>query len=142
MSILYLIRHAEPVSFHNWDGDDSTRPLSANGKIQAFEQAKLVKADEITAIKSSPYQRSFETAQIIAEHCGSEVEIVASLSLANQFKAFAPAGNEVWVAHANNIPAAVYEAGVPCNACGHASAWKLVFENDKVTASDYFEPDG
>ncbi|MDC1142397.1 phosphoglycerate mutase family protein [Planctomycetota bacterium] len=141
MNLLYLIRHAEPVSFHEWDGGDETRPLSAKGEIQAFAQAKRAKAEGIQAVKSSPYQRAFETAKIIADHCGLEVEIVGDLSLMNQFKATPPMQNEVWVAHANNIPHAVFEAGAPCNACSHASAWRLEFdENNAVTSSSYIEP--
>ncbi|MCF6229069.1 MAG: hypothetical protein L3J82_10530, partial [Planctomycetes bacterium] len=76
----------------------------------------------------------------IADHCGLEVEIFSELSLTKQFKAEPPTGNEVWVAHANNIPEAVYETGVACNACGHASAWKLVFGDDgNITESEYFQ---
>ena len=140
MSILYLIRHAEPVSFRDWGGDDTTRPLSVRGEVQAFQQAQRVKVDGITAVKCSPYQRAYETARIIAEHCGLEVEVVSGLSLTKEFKAKSPQGNEVWVAHANNIPSAVYEAGVSCNACSHASAWRLMFDDDgKVVESEYLE---
>ncbi|MBM2826726.1 MAG: histidine phosphatase family protein, partial [Dehalococcoidia bacterium] len=78
---LWLVRHAEPDrSQADPDALSSDPPLSELGIYQAFRLAERVKNSEITAVYSSPYRRTMETANIIANSCGLPVTTLADVS--------------------------------------------------------------
>lgn len=70
MTIIYFVRHAEPVHTHT---DDATRPLSAQGKIDAGEITKFFVRVETDAFVSSPYRRSIDTVAGAAAKRGLEI---------------------------------------------------------------------
>ena len=66
---LYLLRHADALE----GGDDAARPLSALGKTQTREVARLLNRAgiEFDAAYSSPLVRARQTAEIVLETCGT-----------------------------------------------------------------------
>jgi phosphohistidine phosphatase len=74
---LYLVRHAHAGDPSRWSGDDSQRPLSAKGRMQADRLARHLAALQvpIDTIVSSPKVRARETAQPIADALGLQVRL-------------------------------------------------------------------
>ncbi len=58
MTIVYFVRHAEPL--HSWE-DDRTRPLTKEGKNDAQQLVNFFIDKKIDCFFSSPYKRSYET---------------------------------------------------------------------------------
>ena len=142
MPTLYLIRHAEPLPPYEWNGSNDTRPLTQTGQRQAGWMAEYLKDKGVTAIRTSPLERCAETARIIGESTGVEPEPDEQLHIWNHFRIGDVEGTQVWVAHSNNIPDAVYQKGVSCMSCAHASAWRLDLDEDgKVTGHEYIRPE-
>jgi len=77
---LLLIRHAEAGARRSWTGDDRTRPLSADGRVQAqllredFADAGLVR------LLSSPYTRCYQTLEPLSAAIGIEIEFHDALA--------------------------------------------------------------
>ena len=69
---LYLMRHAEPTPGHPMD---ATRQLTADGKKQAAQMAAFLVRDigRVDIVISSPFARTMETAEIMADALGSYV---------------------------------------------------------------------
>lgn len=75
---LYFVRHGLREDFENpawketcnnpWDP-----PLSANGRAQAADAGRFFAGKKIQTIFSSPFLRTLETAQAVAERCGAPV---------------------------------------------------------------------
>lgn len=142
MPTIFLIRHAEPVSPHEWGGGDDTRPLSDKGRRQAQWMADYLRDKGVTGIHTSPLARCVETAAIIGEATGIEPRPDRRLHIWEHFAVNDIDGTQIWVAHSNNIPDAVYSKGVSCMSCAHASAWRLdLDENGKVTNHEYIVPE-
>lgn len=139
--MLYLIRHAEPLPYHLWQGDDASRPLSERGKAQAVQIGAMLAHSGATILRCAPHRRCVETAELIGSAIGLSAHVDTRLHIAKSFDFAEADQGSIWVAHSNNIPGALARAGVVCDACGHASVWKVSFhENGGVTA-EYFEPD-
>lgn len=64
MTQLYFVRHAQP---DYRTGDNSTFPLSDEGRQDRLQAAKVLQAIRFDAAVSSPYRRSLETIQPIIE---------------------------------------------------------------------------
>lgn len=142
MASIYLIRHAEPVSPSRWDGSNDSRPLTDKGRRQAEWLADYLSGSGITAILTSPLARCVETAEVIGKAVGVKPEADERLHIWNHFEVGKIDGNQVWVAHSNNIPDAVYRKGVKCTSCAHASAWRLdLDEAGKVVGHEYIVPE-
>ncbi|MGC4119045.1 MAG: histidine phosphatase family protein [Myxococcales bacterium] len=81
---LYIVRHGIPVDTSDWDGDDSTRPLTDAGEVQAerfFEAlGKSRDIDALQRILTSPFARAQRTAEIAGEVLGVPVEPMAELA--------------------------------------------------------------
>ena len=58
---IFVVRHAKAGSRHNWDGDDTERPLSKGGRRQADALAERLAGEAISGLWSSPYVRCMET---------------------------------------------------------------------------------
>lgn len=69
---LYLMRHAEPTPGHPMD---ATRQLTDAGKKQAAQMAAFLVRDigRVDIVISSPFARTMETAEIMADALGSYV---------------------------------------------------------------------
>jgi phosphohistidine phosphatase len=68
---LYLVRHAEAVDGHLY-GDDTERPLTANGRAAARQVGEALAKNSVTldVIITSPLVRAVETAELIAVALG------------------------------------------------------------------------
>ncbi len=97
-----LVRHAEKA-------DDGTRnpPLNDDGKKRALSLASLLENQEITALYSTPYKRTRETLQPLAEKKGLETLEYEPRAgedwLARLYNDHAN-GTVVIVGHSNTIP--------------------------------------
>ena len=104
--------------------------------------AKHLQGKQITDFRTAPHQRCRQTAAEIATRLGVEPVEDDGLHIASSFRIPALDANSIWVSHSNNIPGAVAALGVPCYACGHASAWRLDFDDaGKLTKYEYIEPE-
>lgn len=142
MGLVYLIRHAEPVSPRDYDGPDDLRPLSARGRRQAQWMAARLESCGAREVLTSPYTRCRETADIIAECLGVVAMPTPSLHIASGFRVQAADLPRVYVAHSNNIPVALEGLGVDCDACGHGSCWIVELDpKGRAVHSEYVRPE-
>jgi 2,3-bisphosphoglycerate-dependent phosphoglycerate mutase len=65
MTNIYFVRHAEPN--HKWN-DDRTKPLSENGLKDRLKIIELLENKNISMMFSSPYKRSLETIEPLAQN--------------------------------------------------------------------------
>jgi len=70
---IFVVRHAKAGSRHNWDGDDTERPLSRNGRVQAAAITERLASESISGLWSSPYVRCMETLVPLGARLGLEV---------------------------------------------------------------------
>jgi hypothetical protein len=139
MPTVYLVRHAEPAD--SWQGGDDSRPLSDHGRKQAAWMGDYLRKAGVQTVLTAPHVRCRETAEIIAEAVGLKPMVERALHIARAFGVNQVEGTEVWVAHSNNIPGALRVLDIPCFACGHASAWKVVLDDQgNAVAHEYIEP--
>lgn len=66
MSTFHVVRHAKAGSRSHWTGDDRRRPLSTKGLKQAEDIAEMLRAQDISAVYSSPYLRCVQTVEPLA----------------------------------------------------------------------------
>ena len=76
---VFVVRHAKAGSRRRFDGDDTLRPLSSNGQVQAKALVELLVRSDATRILTSPYTRCIETVAPLAKKLGLEVELEAEL---------------------------------------------------------------
>ncbi|MCB4756801.1 MAG: phosphohistidine phosphatase SixA [Elusimicrobia bacterium] len=69
---VYLMRHGEAVPRSEWEGSDSSRPLSKEGRADVERAGRGMAKDDwsIDLILCSPYQRAKETATLVASSRG------------------------------------------------------------------------
>jgi phosphohistidine phosphatase len=74
---LYFLRHADAGDPEAWAGPDDARPLSGKGEKQSRRLARFLSGIGFApdAIISSPKVRARQTAEIVAEAVGVEVEL-------------------------------------------------------------------
>ena len=102
-------------------------------------QAAVTARTESQRLDEKP---SRQTAAAIGEVLGLEPVIDEKLHIARSFGVPEVKGVMVWVAHSNNIPGALHGLGVPGYRCGHASAWRLEFDDSgKLESYSYVEPE-
>ena len=130
------------MSPSQWDGSDAERPLSGLGLKQAEWMAGHLADHPVTELRTAPHERCRQTADAIGKALGMTPLVDDQLSIARNFDVPEVRGTLVWVAHSNNIPGATHRLGIPGYRCGHASAWKLDFDdNGKLEKFSYFEPE-
>ncbi len=69
-----LIRHAEAGNRRTWTGDDRTRPLSPQGRLQAVAIREQYADRGLDRIVSSPYVRCMQTVEPLSAATGIEIE--------------------------------------------------------------------
>jgi len=75
-TIIYMVRHAEsPYDERN----ERTRGLTAKGKLDVERVTKLLIAEGIDIIISSPYSRAVLTVEGLAQHLNLEIETIEDL---------------------------------------------------------------
>lgn len=103
---IYVVRHAEKAVA------ESDPPLSETGQKRALVLAQMLQKANLKAIYSTPYQRTQQTAQPLAEKLGLAVqdyrpaqaeELIVQLKNAAQ--------NALIVGHSNTVPALVRALG-------------------------------
>ena len=77
---IYLVRHARAGERSAWRDDDTYRPLSARGHIQARRLADVLADAEFDRVLSSPYVRCMESVVPLASTRGLAIEPVDALA--------------------------------------------------------------
>jgi phosphohistidine phosphatase len=80
---LFFLRHGQAGSRGDWHGDDTQRPLTAEGKKRMAQEAAGIRALGLSLdlIVSSPLVRAYQTAQIVAKAQGNGVGLVRDARL-------------------------------------------------------------
>ena len=116
---LYFLRHGIAAQRSNWDGDDSDRPLTEQGRQETARVAGFIAklGPALDAIVTSPYTRARQTAEIVAQHLNMQNGIVIEPRLAPGFdgedlakvlKAFPEARALMFVGHEPDFTETVY----------------------------------
>lgn len=84
---LYFLRHGQAGNRQDWQGDDSERPLTVEGKKRMQREAAAIWRLELPldVIISSPLVRAAQTAEIVARARGSAARLVTDGRLAPGF---------------------------------------------------------
>ncbi len=109
--VIFLVRHAERAAVSGHVPSDTG--LSREGKERAEDLARALKDAQITAIYTTEYKRTRETAEPLAQSLGIRPEIVQSddfRTLIAKLKALR--GNALVVGHSNTLPQIINELGV------------------------------
>lgn len=64
--MLFLVRHAKAGNRSEWDGDDSTRPLTGKGRRQSIAIAERLAPLAAGSLVSSPFVRCVQTLEPLA----------------------------------------------------------------------------
>jgi phosphohistidine phosphatase len=74
---LYILRHGIAMEKEDWNGDDSTRPLTREGEKQLAKISKALRKMDFAfdLILSSPFERARKTAEIVAEELHWETRV-------------------------------------------------------------------
>ena len=157
---VYLVRHADAGTRHEWHQPDDLRPLTERGERQAAGVVELLGDRPITRILSSPAMRCRKTIEPLAAHLGVEVELHAALlegaalqdALAVVRAAAATpaegdaAGDAVLCSHGDVIPDVLtYLMGKgmrtgPDRRCQKGSVWVLEVDGADVVRGEYVPP--
>ena len=76
---VYLVRHAQALSRHDWAQPDDIRPLSRKGDRQANGLIDLLGDEPIARILSSPSHRCQATVEPLAGKLDLDIEVVNDL---------------------------------------------------------------
>ena len=111
-TVVYLVRHAEKAD------ETADAPLSEAGRARAAELARLLGEAGVTAVLSTDYARTRETALPLAKAAGLSVELYDPRDPAGTAAALSGRGGRILVVgHSNTTPALVEalggEAGPP-----------------------------
>lgn len=148
---IYLVRHAQAGTRHDWSGDDLTRPLTREGRRQAADLVDMLGEVQLDQILTSPFLRCIETvAPLAARRSGDGlcIKVHASLAEGPALDAIALVRsfgseeiNAVLCSHGDIIPgvldALVREDGLdlgPAAKCQKGSTWMI----DTTKGSDRF----
>lgn len=71
----FVVRHAKAGSRRRFEGDDTLRPLSRNGRPQAEGIAELLAHRDVARVLTSPFTRCIQTVEPLATRLGLAVEI-------------------------------------------------------------------
>ena len=109
--VIFLVRHAERAAISGHVPSDTG--LSREGKSARGRPGRALKDAQITAIYTSEYKRTRETAEPLAQSLGIRPEVVQSddfRTLIAKLKALR--GNALVVGHSNTVPQIINELGV------------------------------
>jgi phosphohistidine phosphatase SixA len=109
--VIFLVRHAERAAISGHVPSDTG--LSAVGRKRAEALAVTLKNAQITAIYTTEYHRTIETAAPLARSLGIRSEVVPSGDLRSLFaKLKAVRGNVLVVGHSNTLPQIIKTLGI------------------------------
>ena len=72
--MVYLVRHAHAGNKKQWQGPDSARPLSAQGRKEALGLIEQLRDRPVRRLLSSPAERCLQTVEPLAGRLGRVVE--------------------------------------------------------------------
>ena len=157
---LLLVRHGSAGDPYQWSGDDSERPLDANGHAQADCLANLVEGmcgnRPLVEIRSSRAVRCLQTVGPLAARRDLPVTVddalfeggsTAASELVRQLATTSDASQRVMVlcSHSDVIPEVVRDvvadgAGLSGGrGCAYASVWELTVTNGVVKHAHYHQ---
>ncbi len=105
---VFLVRHAERLDNSN----DS--PLSAEGRARANRLAQMLRDARITAIYTTEFQRTAQTAQPLADLLKlplTKVPAADSVGLVAKLRSSAPHARILVVTHSDRLPAVLRDLG-------------------------------
>lgn len=149
---LYLVRHAAAGERQSWSGDDSLRPLSTRGEMQAAGLAKILADQRVEAILTSPYVRCVETVRPLAEATGLEIVEHPALAEGQGGKATRDlirsliGTNAVLCSHGDVIPAVLQwmvNKGMTMKSdfdCKKGSTWEVMVRGGVFHKAHYLPP--
>ena len=110
--VIFLVRHTERAAISGHVPSDTG--LSAAGRARARDLAETLKDAKITAIYTSEYKRTQETAAPLAQSSGIRPEVVS----ADDFRSLvakirAARGNVLVIGHSNTLPQIINALGAP-----------------------------
>jgi|SRR5450432_2643331 len=111
---IFLVRHAERAGISGVASSDS--PLSSAGRARAVALAHALKDAKITAIYTTEYMRTQETAAPLAHSLGIQPEMVfadETTTLVAELKA--SHGNALVVGHSNTLRSIIRGLGIFSN---------------------------
>lgn len=111
-AVVWLVRHAERADAGMADQPDPE--LSEAGRVRARELARLLGDAGVTAVHSTPFRRTRETAAPLAQALGLEVETYDprdQASMERFMDRIRTPGRHVVVGHSNTTPAMVTALG-------------------------------
>jgi 8-oxo-dGTP diphosphatase len=74
MPVVYLVRHAHAGNKRQWQGPDSARPLSSQGRKESLGLIVQLGDRPLGRVLSSPAERCLQTVQPLAGRAGLRVE--------------------------------------------------------------------
>ena len=109
--IIFLVRHAERAAISGRVPPDTG--LSEVGRMRAHSLGQALKDAKLTAIFTSEYKRTQETARPLAESLGNRPVVVAADDFRSlRAKLKAARGNVLVVGHSNTLPQIINALGV------------------------------
>jgi phosphohistidine phosphatase SixA len=109
--VIFLVRHAERAAISGHVPSDTG--LSREGKARAADLAQALRDAQITAIYTSEFKRTKETAEPLAQSLGIRPEVVQSDDFRTLIaKLRALRGNALVVGHSNTLPQIINALGV------------------------------
>jgi phosphohistidine phosphatase SixA len=109
--VIFLVRHAERAAISGHVPSDTG--LSRDGQTRAQDLARALKDAQITAIYTSEYKRTKETAAPLAKSLGIRPEVVAADDLrALTAKLKGARGNVLVIGHSNTLPPIINALGI------------------------------
>ena len=149
---LYLVRHGAAGERRSWSGDDSLRPLSGRGEMQAAGLAKTLADQRVEAILTSPYVRCVQTVRPLADATGLEIVEHPALAEGEGGKATRDlirsliGTNTVLCSHGDVIPAALQwmvDKGMTLKSdfdCKKGSTWEVTVRGGVFHKASYLPP--
>jgi 8-oxo-dGTP diphosphatase len=151
---VFLVRHGQALSRHEWGQPDDIRPLSKRGDRQARELVTLLADAPIARVLSSPATRCRLTVEPLAEDRGLDVELADELlegaaidrSLRLLRKVTAEPGDVVLCSHGDVIPEVLRHLGADGLKLrselkwAKGSTWKLTWDGRRFTDAHYLPP--
>ena len=109
--VIFLVRHAERAAISGHVPSDTG--LSRQGQTRAEDLARALKDAQITAIYTSEYKRTKETAVPLAQSLGIQPEVIQGDDLRSlRRKLKAARGNVLVVGHSNTLPQIINALGI------------------------------
>ena len=109
--VIFLVRHAERAAISGHVPSDTG--LSAAGRKRAEDLAKTLKDAQITAIYTTEYKRTRETAAPLAQSLGIRPEVIPGGDLRSLVaKLKAAHGDVLVVGHSNTLPQIISALGI------------------------------